>query len=98
MAMPPGVPPGDLRERRGIFGQAAFRSGWVLASLTLLLGALMVVVGDGAVASAGAAMLALGGLAVLTAALGMLAERAVARRNPPPPPEPPPHLNGHRRR
>ena len=72
---PPGRGPGH-----GPFGEKAFRGALAGCIVLIGVGLLMLLLGDGAIASVGTSLLALSGLGLLTGGGGLLAERLLRRR------------------
>ena len=83
MSVPGAVPP-PLSGGQGPFGAGAFRAGLVLCVVAIASGLAMLLLADGAIASVGTALLALGLVGGGCVALGFVAERLARRRGRPP--------------
>jgi hypothetical protein len=76
----PPQPPQSRGPGHGPFGEKAFRGALAGCVVLVVVGVLMVLLADGAVASVGISLLALSGLGLLTGGGGLLAERVLDRR------------------
>jgi hypothetical protein len=70
----------------GPFGSTGFRAGLGFCVVAIAGGLAMLLLADGAVASAGTALLVLGLVGAATVILGLVAERLAHRRGRPPAP------------
>jgi hypothetical protein len=100
----PPRPPGAGEGGSHPFGRRAFVVGWIGCGVTIVLGLLMRLSGDGDLRAVGLTMVVLAVVCLVTTGVLVAAERAVARRRPEPPAAPrrrtkPPGTsssNGHR--
>jgi hypothetical protein len=84
MGLPRQLGPSDPGSGHGPFGQTAFRCALLGCVALIAIGLLMVLLGGDAPKAAGASLLALGGLGLLTSGVGLLLERVLGRHPPPP--------------
>ncbi len=80
MSFRPPQPPQSRGPGHGPFGEKAFRGALVGCVVLVVVGLLLVLLADGAVASVGISLLALSALGLLTGGGGLLAERVLDRR------------------
>ena len=91
MTLPPPVPSHDPNPGHGPFGETAFRAALACCVVLVVVGLLMALLGDGAVAGTGTALLVLAILGLVTGGGGLLLERILQRR---PAPRDAPRSNG----
>jgi hypothetical protein len=84
MGLPRHLGQGDPGSGYGPFGQKAFRRALIGCLALLVIGLVMVLLGGDAAKAAGASLIALGGLGLLTSGAGLLIERLLGRHPPPP--------------
>jgi hypothetical protein len=87
VGLPRQLPPsGGSGSGHGPFGEKAYKAALVACVVLLVLGPLLLLMGDAGPRAVGTSFIVLGAVGLLTSGAGMLAERLL-HREPPPPPE-----------